>query len=229
MRGLLSRPSLTGVSNPVTEESFRRLVEGQGTTLESHCRRMLGTPHDAEDAFQETLLRAWHGLPGYEGRSSLRTWVYRIATNVCIDAIARRPKSELPIDHGPAIDAYSAREIADGAAEPAVRYEQREALELALLTALEQLPPRQRVVLILRDVLGYSAKEVALMLETTVAATNSVLQRARATFAEPLPEQSDQTMLRSRGGAPTQNLVERLVDALEGGDIGAILTIAAHE
>jgi RNA polymerase sigma-70 factor, ECF subfamily len=228
MRRLLSQPSLTGVANPATEESFRRLVEGQGARLESHCRRMLGTPHDAEDAFQETLLRAWRGLPGYQGRSSLRNWVYRIATNVCIDAIAQRPKSGLPIDHGPARDACSDREIPDGATEPAVRYEQREALELALLAALEHLPPRQRVVLILRDVLGFSAKEVALMLETTVAATNSVLQRAHATFAAPLPGQSDQTMMPLRGDARTRNLVERLVDALEGGDISVILTIAAH-
>jgi RNA polymerase sigma-70 factor (ECF subfamily) len=189
--------SLIGVRNPATEvpglhgdeESFRRLVEGQSATLESHCRRMLGTSHDAEDAFQETLLRAWRGLPGYQGRSSLGTWLYRIATNVCIDVIARRPKGVLPIDHGPATDLYPDREIEDKAPEPAARYEQREALELAFAT-LQHLPPRQRVVLVLRA-LGFSAKEVALILETTVAATNSLLQRARTAFEERPAAQSE--------------------------------------
>ena len=111
MRNLLSRSSLNVVSDPATEESFRRLVEGQGAMIESHCRRMLGTPHDAEDALQEALLRAWRGLSGYQGRSSLRAWMYRIATNVCIDVIARRAKDAVPIDHGPAGEAYPDREI----------------------------------------------------------------------------------------------------------------------
>ncbi len=203
------------------------MVEGQASTLESHCRRMLGTPHDAEDAFQETLLRAWRFLPGYEGRSPLGAWIHRIATNVCFDAIARRPKGVLPIDRGPATEVYVSRQIQDVAAEPATHYEQREALELALIATLEHLSPRQRAVLILRDVLGFSAKEVALILQTTVAATNSVLQRARATFDEPLPEQSKQAVVRSLGDARSRDFVEQLADALEAGDIGAILTIAA--
>jgi RNA polymerase sigma-70 factor (ECF subfamily) len=219
MRSLPSRPSLTVVSDPATEESFRRLVEGQGAMLESHCRRMLGTPHDAEDALQEALLRAWRGLPGYQGRSSLHAWIHRIATNVCMDVIARRPRDPLPIDYGPAAEAYPGREIAQGGVEPAVRYEQREALELAFSAAFEHLPARQRTVLILRDGLGFSAKEVAPILETTVAATNSVLQRARAAFHESIPGQ---------GHARTRDLVERLVDSFEEGDVPAILTIAAH-
>ena len=159
------------------------MVEGQGATLESHCRRMLGTPHDAEDAFQETLLRAWRGLPGYQGRSSLRSWLYRIATNVCIDAIGAASRTCTADRSRPAGRARTGRSQ-DGAAAPAARYEQREALERAFIAALEHLPARQRAVLILRDVLGFSAREVALILETTVAATNSVLQRARAAFDE---------------------------------------------
>jgi RNA polymerase sigma-70 factor, ECF subfamily len=192
------------------------LIEGDGAMIESHCRRMLGTPHDAEDAFQETLVRAWRGLPGYQGRSSLRAWIHRIATNVCIDVIARRPTGVLPIDHCPA---------EDETAEPAARYERREALERAFSAAFEHLPPRQRTVLILRDGLGFSAKEVAPILETTTAATNSVLQRARAAFDRSLPEKA---ALPSLGDARMQDLVERLVDAFEDGDVGAILTIAAH-
>jgi RNA polymerase sigma-70 factor (ECF subfamily) len=229
MRRPPARPSLTGVSSPATEESFRRLVERQGPVVESHCRRMLGTPHDAEDAVQETLLRAWRGLPGYEGRSSLHTWIHRIATNVCIDVIAERPKHAVPIDHGPAADHNPSPEIADDAAEPAALYEQREALEQAFTAALEHLPPRQRTVLILRDGLGFSAKEVAPILQTTVAATNSVLQRARAAFGRSLPMEGEQALLRSLEDARTRELVARLVDAFEAGDIGAILAIAAHE
>jgi RNA polymerase sigma-70 factor, ECF subfamily len=229
MRSLLSRPSLPSVSYRVKEESFRRFVEGQGATLEAHCRRMLGTAHDAEDASQETLLRAWRGLPRYQGRSSLRAWIHQIATNVCIDEIARRPRIALPIDHGPATEPYLSPATEGRAAEPAVRYEQREALELAFSATVHDLPPRQRTVLILRDFLGFSAKEVALMLGTTIPATNSMLQRARAAFDETVPGQDEQSTPGSLGDAHTRDLVEQLVDAFEGGDIGAIITIAAHE
>jgi RNA polymerase sigma-70 factor, ECF subfamily len=225
MRSLLSRPSLTGLSNPATEESFRRLVAGQRPMLEAHCRRMLGTPHDAEDALQETLLRAWRGLPGYQGRSSLRCWLYRIATNVCIDTIGQRPKRVQSIEPGP--PGEPGREIEDMAQAPAARYEQRETLELAFIAALRQLPVRQRTVLILRDVLGFSAKEVAQRLDTTVAAANSLLQRARAAVEERLPAQGEHCTLRSRGDARTRDLVKQLVDALDAGDINAVVTLAA--
>lgn len=206
------------MANPATEESFRRLVEKQGAMLELHCRRMLGSPHDAEDALQEALLRAWRGLPGYQGHSSLHAWIHRIATNACIDVIARRPKEAIPIDHGPAAETYRRRESEEEAPGPAVRYEQREALERAFSAAFEHLPARQRTVLILRDGLGFSAKEVAPILETTVAATNSVLQRARAAFQESIPAQ----------GRARTRVVEQLVDAFEEGDVGTILAIAAH-
>lgn len=209
---------------------------------------MLGSPHDAEDALQETCLRAWRGLSQFDGRSSLRTWLHRIATNVCLDAIRRRPTRVLPIDYGPPsgradqeppepvrepvwIEPYPDRElvIEDSHFVPEARYEQREALELAFIAALQQLPARQRAVLILRDVLGFSAKEVAVLLEATVASINSALGRARRTLDQRLPEQSQQHTLRSLGDARVRDLVERLANAFERGDIGAILALLAED
>src|SRR5215218_3618012 len=200
------------------EDAFRALVEAQRAELHSHCYRMLGSTHDADDALQETLLRAWRALPRFQGRSSVRTWLYRIATNVCIDAIARRPKRVLPVDYGPPshpqlaegdrrvparawIEPYpdEALGVADGAAGPAARYERREALELAFVSALQHLPPRQRASLILRDVLGFSARETAETLETTEPSVNGALRRARETIDERLPDPSQQVMLRALG------------------------------
>ena len=155
---------------------------------------MLGSVPDAEDALQEALLRAWRGLPGFEGRSSLRSWLYRIATNACLKAIERRPKRVLPVDFGPAADPHDrpgeplvesvwiepypdAALGSEPGTAPGARYEQREGVELAFIAALQHLPPRQRAVLILRDVLGFSGAEVAGVLETTPA---SVYERAPA-------------------------------------------------
>src|SRR5262249_6431714 len=150
--------------------------------LHAHCYRMLGSVQDAEDAVQETLLRAWRGLEQFEGRSSLRSWLYTIATNVCLRLIERRPARVLPIDYGPPSDPHAplARPLAEPTwidpypdphleDVPAAQYEQREAIELAFIAALQPLPPRQRAVLILRDVLGFSGAEVAASLETTPA------------------------------------------------------------
>src|SRR5215218_9610292 len=159
--------------------AFARLVAPYRTGLYAHCYRMLGSAHDAEDALQEALLRAWRGLPGFEGRSSLRSWLYTITTNVCLRAIERRPRLVLPIDYGPAADPHDGpgRPIVesvwvepypderlgldDALAGPDAHYEQRESVELAFIAALQHLPARQRAVLILRDVLGFSAREVA--------------------------------------------------------------------
>jgi RNA polymerase sigma-70 factor (ECF subfamily) len=225
------------------EEAFRRLVEGHRAALHSHCYRMLGSLHDAEDAFQETMLRAWRGRAGFQGRSSVGTWLHRIATNVCIDAIGRRHKRVLPIDYGPPTgphpeprreraepvlnEPYSDQEVGteDGATAPEARYERREAVELALIAAMQHLPARQRAVLILRDVLGFSAKEAAVILETTVASINSALQRARRAFDERLPERSQQATLRLLGDVRMRDLVERLVHAFERDDVGAILAL----
>src|SRR6059036_529919 len=173
------------------EDAYRRLVEPHRTELHAHCYRMLGSVHDAEDALQDALLRAWRGLPKFEGRSSLRSWLYTIATNTCLNAIAARPKRVLPIDYGPAYDPHDPPGepivesvwiepypdemlgVEDGYAAPEARYEQRESVELAFIVALQHLPATQRAVLILREVLGYSAREVAEQLDTTVPAVYS--------------------------------------------------------
>jgi RNA polymerase sigma-70 factor, ECF subfamily len=164
------------------QEAFASLVEPYRRELHVHCYRMLGSYADAEDAMQETLLRAWRGLPRFEGRSSLRSWLYRIATNTSLRAIERRPKRVLPIDYQPAgdphdgladpvndpiwLEPYPDSELGlEGPAGPEARYEQREAVELAFIAAIHNLPARQRAVLILRDVLGFSARETAAVLE----------------------------------------------------------------
>ncbi len=224
------------------EAAYRRLVEPHQRELHAHCYRMLGSVHDAEDALQEALLRAWRGLGGFEGRSSLRSWLYRIATNASLDAIERRPKRVLPIDFPPAdpaagpgeplvesvwIEPYpdEAMGIEDGYAAPEARYEQRESVELAFIAALQHLPATQRAVLILRDVLGYSARETAETLETTVASANSALQRARATVEERLPAQSQQATLRALGDEEVRELVESYLDAWERQDVEAVVSM----
>jgi RNA polymerase sigma-70 factor, ECF subfamily len=229
------------------EDAFGRLVEPHRAELHAHCYRMLGSLHDAEDALQEAFLRAWRGLPGFDGRSSLRRWLYRITTNACLDAIARRPKRVLPIDYGPPaeladepgepltepvwVEPYPDETVGleDGYAAPDARYEQREAVELAFVAALQHLPPKQRAVLILREVLGFSAKEVSESLGTTVASVNSALQRARKTVEERLPEKSQQATLRSLGDARVSELVQRFVDAFERGDVDAIFGLLTED
>jgi RNA polymerase sigma-70 factor (ECF subfamily) len=229
------------------DEAFRVLVEAHRPGLHAHCYRMLGSLHDAEDALQEAMLRAWRGLCGFGGRSSFRRWLYRITTNTCLDALERRPKRVLPIDYGPptAGDAGAGEPLTertwlepypdelfgleDSYAGPAARYDRREAVELAFVAALQHLPPRQRAVLILREVLGFSAKEVAESLETTVASVNSALQRARKAVDERLPEESQQATIRSLGDERVRELVKRFVDAFEHGDVDAIVTLLAED
>ncbi|HEU6446020.1 MAG TPA: RNA polymerase subunit sigma-70, partial [Gaiellaceae bacterium] len=184
---------------------------------------------------------------GFGGRSSVRTWLYKIATNACLDAIARRPKRVLPVDYGPQteptddpgqplvesvwVEPYpdARHEVADGYAAPDARYEQREAVELAFVAALQHLPARQRAVLILRDVLGFSAREVSQSLETTVASVNSALQRARKTVEDRLPERSQQVTLRALGEERTRALVEGYVDAWARGDVRTLSTLLAED
>jgi RNA polymerase sigma-70 factor, ECF subfamily len=229
------------------EDAFRRIVEQHRASLHAHCYRMLGSLHDAEDALQETLLRAWRGLPRFEKRSSARSWLYRIATNVCLDAIARRPKRVLPVDYRPEsaptndpgeplsesvwIEPYPDERLGleGGYAAPEARYEQHEAVELAFVAALQHLPARQRAVLILREVLGFSAREVSESLETTVASVNSSLQRARKAVDERLPEQSQQATLRSLGDERINELVESYVDAWRRGDVEALRALLAED
>jgi RNA polymerase sigma-70 factor (ECF subfamily) len=167
------------------ERAFRRLVEPYRHALEVHCYRMLGSAQDAEDMAQETLLRAWRALERFEPRVQFQTWLYRIATNACLDELERRPRRPEPVDPFP--DRPS-DETAPPTFDPAARYAIREGMELALLRAIQELPGRQRAVLIFRDVLGWTAPEVADVLDSTVASVTSALQRARTTIDQGLPE-----------------------------------------
>jgi RNA polymerase sigma-70 factor, ECF subfamily len=231
------------VSGGGDEDAFRRLIEPYRHELHAHCYRMLGSLHDADDALQNTLLRAWRALPNFRGESSLRTWLHRIAINACLDALACRPKRVLPIDFGPATgprDApwtmpalerypYEALGNADDDTEPETRYERREELELAVIAALHNLSARQRAVLILRDVLGFSAKETAESLETTVAGVNGALLRARRTVQGRRPDPSQETSLRTLGDRRLRAVVQRFADAFEHGEVGAVRAMLAEE
>jgi len=228
------------------EDAFRQLVEPHRRELHAHAYRMLGSLHDAEDALQETLLRAWRGLAGFESGRSLRPWLYKIATNASLDLIAKRPKRVLHLDEpawqpadGPGtpllesiwIDPYPDEHLGleDGHAAPEARYEQRESVELAFIVALQHLPARQRAVLILREVLGFSAREVAQALDTTAASVNSALQRARKTVDETLPERSQRETLRSLGDEGLRGLVERYVAAWESRNVDAMVSLLVDD
>jgi RNA polymerase sigma-70 factor (ECF subfamily) len=227
------------------EDAFRRLVEPHRTELYAHCYRMLGSVHDADDALQDALLRAWRGLASLEGGSSLRSWLYRITTNACLDLIARRRKRVLPRDHGPPagpkddlgepvtesvwVEPYSDHLLEDGFASPAAEYERRESVELAFIAALQHLPATQRASLILRDVLGFSAREAAEVLETTVGSVNGALRRARKAVKERLPGRSQQATLRALGDDGIRKVVERYVNAWEQGDVDAIVAMLAED
>jgi RNA polymerase sigma-70 factor, ECF subfamily len=229
------------------EGAYRDLVAPYQPELHAHCYRMLGSVHDAEDALQETLLRAWRGLGRFEERASVRSWLYTIATNTSLNQIARRPKRVLPIDYGRPTDPHAGPGepvvesvwvepypderlgLADGVAGPEARYEQRESVELAFIAALQHLPANQRAVLILREVLGFSAKEVAETLDTTVASVNSALQRARASMEQRHPEQSQQATLRAIGDEATRALVTRYVEAWEAGDVDGVVALLTED
>ena len=168
--------SLLRAAQAGDERAFGQLVQPYRRALTIHGYRMLGSPQDAEDIVQETLLRAWRGLKSYEPRAPFTSWLYRIATSGCLDELERRPRRPQPVQPYP----DTPLNAADAPAfDPAARYALREGLELGLLTAIQQLPGPQRAVLILRDVLGWTSPEVADMLETSVAAVNGALHRAR--------------------------------------------------
>jgi RNA polymerase sigma-70 factor, ECF subfamily len=211
---------------PAEAAAFERLVGPHRAALQAHCYRMLGSAADAEDALQETLLRAWRALPRFEGRSALSSWLYRIATNVCLRMIERRPRRVLPLDAEAGgepvwLEPYPDAAL-EGPASPEARYEQRESVELAFAAALQHLPPRQRAVLLLRDVLGFAPAEIADVLEASPASVYSALQRARAAVEERLPARSQQATLRTVGDAKLRTIVERYVKAWEAGDVASI-------
>jgi RNA polymerase sigma-70 factor (ECF subfamily) len=213
-------------------------LEEHRAALTGHCYRMLGSALDADDAVQETMVRAWRGLDRFDGRSSLRTWLYRIATNVCLDALADRSRRERPVEEGPAGSVDDPLEdrprthwlepVPDARAlpadiDPGERAVLRQSIRLAFVAALQHLPPKQRAALLLTDVLGWSAAEVAESLDTSVAAVNSALQRARATLATRDLGDASSSLSDAEAG-----LLDRYVAAFERYDVDA-LTALLHE
>ncbi len=209
------------------EDAFRSLAEPHVAELRLHCYRMLGSLHDAEDSVQETLVRAWRRLAGFEGRSTLRAWLYRIATNVCLSAVARRRRRDEPIHVGPVPDTLL-DELPSTEAGPAALYDLRESVQLAFLAAIQLLPPRQRAVLILREALAWSAGEVADLLDVTEASVNSALQRARASLERERRE--DRLPERSRPPAAAERtLLRRFVAAWEAVDIDGLVALLKED
>jgi RNA polymerase sigma-70 factor, ECF subfamily len=208
---------------------------------------MLGSVHDADDALQETLIRAWRGATGLREERAARSWLYTIATNVCRTEIERRRRRGIPHDFGPAsvgatqpgvpitestwLEPYpdAALGLVARKASPEAQYEQHESVELAFVAAVQHLGVNQRAVLMLRDVLGFSAQETADMLGTSVASANSALQRARTTVAQKIPARSQQTTLRSLGEAGLQALIDRWIDAWERNDVGAFAALLTQD
>lgn len=227
------------------ERAYESLIEGHRDELHAHCYRMLASVHDADDAVQDALIRAWRGLAGFEARSSIRTWLFKIATNSSFDLLKKRSRRELPIDRGQRasmgsspgnaildaswIEPYPDRFVEAGEKSPHALYEARESLELAFIAVIQSLSPRQRAVLILREVLGYSAIETAEVLETSVAAVNSSLQRARAALADRLPDKSQRDELSHLGDDAVRDLAHRYATAIDHGDIPGIMALLTDD
>jgi RNA polymerase sigma-70 factor (ECF subfamily) len=209
----MSERALLEAARVGDEDAFRSLIEPHRERLQGHCYRMLRSVQDAEDAFQDTLIRAWRGLDSFRGRSTIGSWLYTIATNACLRILETRRKR--PLD----LDAERAEELSDPGPTPEAGYEQRETAELAFAAALRYLPARQRVVLVLREVLAFTAGECAEILATTAQAVNSALQRARRTLDERFAELTEQAGSEALARAWT----ERLVASLAQGDVAAIV------
>ena len=226
---------MTEAIRDADETSFAELIGPYRRELHAHCYRMLGSVHDADDALQETLLAAWRGRSGFEGRSSLRTWLYTIATNAALRILQGRKPRGLPRTAGsgdpslPLAEPLTEAVWIEPYPDELVRYEDREAVELAYVAALQLLPPNQRAALILRDVLGFSARETAEILETSVASVNSALQRARAKLDRDLPARSQQETLRALGEERSRELVARFTDAWNRADIPGIVAMLAED
>jgi RNA polymerase sigma-70 factor (ECF subfamily) len=224
------------------QDAFRELTVPYQRELQLHIYRILGSVQDAEDVLQDTMLAAWRGLEDFQGRASVRTWLYRIATNRSLDALRaskRRPQDQ-PMSQMPAPTQWSEPlwvepypdvlldAVADEAPGPDARYETREAIELAFIVGLQHLPPQQRAVLVLRDVLGYRAAEAAELLETSEASVNNLLRRARAAFESRLPATG-----RERAPLPNskleRDLVGRFAETVEAGDIDGMVALLTDD
>jgi RNA polymerase sigma-70 factor (ECF subfamily) len=220
----VTEPALIEAASAGDEAAFRDLAERYRRELHVHCYRMLGSVHDAEDALQETLLRAWRHLDSFEGRSSFRAWLYRIATNVCLAAHGKRP--EPPTDEPAVLTPYPDAwldELPSEAAEPGARYDLRESVQLALVAAVQTLPPRQRAALLLRDVLGFSAKEVATLLDVSPTSVHSAVRRARATIARGAPKRT------CPPDDVQRSLVQRYIEAWESVDIPGLVALMRED
>lgn len=237
------------------EEAFRQLVDPFRRELQAHCYRMLGSLQDAEDLLQETLLTAWRSLGGYEGRASIRTWLHRVATSRCLNALRsrrRRPQTDTRASIREIVPPEPTRlgevlwlepypdvlleGLPDGTPGPEARYEAREAISLAFVTALQLLPPRQRAVLVLRDVLGYRAAEVADMLDTTEESVTSALKRARATLRQRRAhspnepgEDEDELPPAAPGSTPERTVLAQLAQAVETGDVDLLVGLLTDD
>ncbi len=242
----VERADLMAMARAGNGDAFRELTEPYRRELQVHCYRMLGSLQDAEDALQDTLLAAWQGFGGFEERASLRTWLYRIATNKCLDSrrsASRRPAKEWDVPNveppeptrlgevvwlEPYPDALlaSAMGVPLG---PEARYERNESISLAFVTALQVLPPRQVAVLVLRDVLGFHANEVADMLDSTVESVNSALKRARASLEHRWPAGTDREPPPSPGSPSEDTIVAEFVRAWESADLNALVALLTDD
>jgi RNA polymerase sigma-70 factor (ECF subfamily) len=243
----MKREPRQGVPEDLNRDTFPRLAEPHRQALKLYCYRMLGSLQDAEDMVQDTFVSAWNALDEFEGRASFKNWLYRIATNACLNALASRsrrrrlmpeqlggPSTEIP-QGAPATEIpwlqpypdFELEGIVDSQAGPETRYELRESVRLAFMAAIQQLPPRQRAILILTDVMDWSAAEVATLLGGSVASVNSVLQRARATMRSRYSE--DERQARSAADPDPQRLLDRYVQAWESTDLNGFVSLLKEE
>jgi RNA polymerase sigma-70 factor (TIGR02960 family) len=241
----MDEPALLERARAGDDAAFEELVAPYRPQLHAHCYRLLASAHDADDALQDALIGAWRGIGGFEGRSSLRGWLYRIATNAALRVGAKRPKRQLSLDVGPActdpyalgdpldgpvwVEPYPAERVDALSVDPASTYDEKEAVELAFVAALQHLPASQRAVLLLREVLAFSAAETAETLHLSVAAVNSQLQRARATLARRLPDRTQQAVRAELGAEVERRLVADLVAAWEARDVDAFVALLVDD